>query len=95
MNSDISGKIDTSKWMNQANIVTPNFKRSAILLTTDSSFKPQKYLNTSAKKVAIDAVKEAPKGPKEESLEQLDSKDKDFSCKRNLKENFELLLEDG
>ncbi|MFS8159304.1 MAG: hypothetical protein ACMG6E_03665 [Candidatus Roizmanbacteria bacterium] len=29
MSADISGKIDTSKWVNQANIVTPVFKRNS------------------------------------------------------------------
>lgn len=30
MTSELSGKIDTSRWLNQANIVTPEFKRAQI-----------------------------------------------------------------
>ncbi len=47
LNSD--GKIDTSKWVNQANIVTPNFKKSTDLVPMKSLEKSQyflKYANT-------------------------------------------------
>jgi hypothetical protein len=29
VSSEISGKIDISKWVNMANIVTPDFKRAS------------------------------------------------------------------
>lgn len=48
MSSDISGKIDTSKWVNQANIVTPNFKKSAYAIINPESAngKNKFYFNT-------------------------------------------------
>lgn len=38
-NSEMIGKIDTSKWLNSANIVTPLFKRSSLAFTEDPSTK--------------------------------------------------------
>lgn len=33
---DLFGKIDTSKWVNQANIITPEFKRASKQYSSDN-----------------------------------------------------------
>lgn len=36
VSTELSGKIDTSKWNNQANIVTPDFKRAKSLYSSEN-----------------------------------------------------------
>jgi hypothetical protein len=39
VSSELTGKIDTSNWINQANIATPQFKRYSSLFNKDSDKK--------------------------------------------------------
>jgi hypothetical protein len=45
VSSELSGKIDTSKWLNQANIVTPDFKKSSLFTNNNINSKVLKDHN--------------------------------------------------
>ena len=43
VSSELSGKIDTSNWINQANIATPDFKRAQSAISNGTDIKePEK-----------------------------------------------------
>lgn len=46
VNSELSSRVDTSKWINQANIVTPDFKRSLYLTIPEIEMRENKLVRS-------------------------------------------------
>lgn len=53
VSSELSGRIDTSNWINQANIVTPDFKRTYSLCMKLGSSGKNKALEDSTNKMDL------------------------------------------
>lgn len=86
VSSELNGKIDTTKWINQANIATPDFKRSHYFKAYHSDSKnpshefhiQEEVLPRSAMKLQNDLA--------------LVLETEKVSCKRNLNIKFEQIL---
>ncbi|CDW81806.1 UNKNOWN [Stylonychia lemnae] len=88
VSSELTGRIDTTNWRNQANIVTPDFKRAqSMMIPNKKSLSRNETSNQLAQSSSISTEQSISCSP-QQIQSKTSQKKNNSSCQRNLSSNF-------